>query len=347
MNVDILFYGIPYGEDFYAVGSKPTDENDKIYCGKFYANIKEQPPVKFVVEIRKTAGKIYCYYNYLVYRNPNAPKGEVLDNANRPGSYFGITLKIEGYLFLEIREMYDMLTDIFNFYVAGQILKKEDKDNLKWAFPTLANAKNKLEEICKELSSKSCRIPNEKFVKILGVGTICYTYKCLHLYSYSNNDILSILKSDDRIALSPFYKSEEMRLAEDKHKQEIEEMNRRMISSKKENDEKIDSLTKEISQLKNYTEKSDRIFNQLESVLANRPRLKDPSQPSTKNHYPTRKRDCNNDSSTSQRSKPSPQPTGNSNKSAKSNIVIGGIIVVLLAIIVSLYNCTGSFRYWI
>ena len=46
-----------------------------------------------------------------------------------------------------------------------------------------------------------------------------------------------------------------MRLAEDKHKQEIEEMNRRMISSKKENDEKIDSLTKEISQLKNYTEK--------------------------------------------------------------------------------------------
>lgn len=255
MNVDILFYGIPYGEDFYAVGSKPTDENDKIYCGKFYANIKEQPPVKFVVEIRKTAGKIYCYYNYLVYRNPNAPKGEVLDNANRPGSYFGITLKIEGYLFLEIREMYDMLTDIFNFYVAGQILKKEDKDNLKWAFPTLANAKNKLEEICKELSSKSCRIPNEKFVKILGVGNICYTYKCLHLYSYSNNDILSILKSDDRIALSPFYKSEEMRLAEDKHKQEIEEMNRRMISSKKENDEKIDSLTKEISQLKNYTEK--------------------------------------------------------------------------------------------
>ncbi len=49
MNVDILFYGIPYGEDFYAIGSKPTDENDKIYCGKFYANIKEQPPVKFVV----------------------------------------------------------------------------------------------------------------------------------------------------------------------------------------------------------------------------------------------------------------------------------------------------------
>ena len=138
-----------------------------------------------------------------------------------------------------------------------------------------------------------------------------------------------------------------MRLAEDKHKQEIEEMNRRMISSKKENDEKIDRLTKEISQLKNYTEKSDRILNQLESVLANRPRLKDLSQPSTKNHNPTGKGDYNNDPSTSQRPKPSPQPTGHSHKSAKSNIVIGGIIVVLLAIIVSLYNCTGSFRYWI
>lgn len=137
-----------------------------------------------------------------------------------------------------------------------------------------------------------------------------------------------------------------MRLAEDKHKQEIEEMNRRMISSKKENDEKIDSLTKEISQLKNYTEKSDRIFNQLESVLANRPRLKNLSQPPTKINNPTRKGD-NNDSPTSQRSKPSPLPTERSHKSAKSNIVIGGIIVVLLAIIVSLYNCTGLFRYWI
>lgn len=97
MNVEVFIYGTPTGNCFYG----KTDE--KIYFDTFYNGDKAN---YLSVKIRKAGdNKVYCYYNYLVYQN-------VIGKQGRPGSFFGITLRLDAYC-MDIQNIYRILDNVF------------------------------------------------------------------------------------------------------------------------------------------------------------------------------------------------------------------------------------------
>ena len=82
MNVEILIHGVPDGQDYYGIAEERT------YAELFYDNSAES--VKFVVETKTTGNIASVYYTYLRYKG-------MVGYGGRPGSYFGLTLRIDKY----------------------------------------------------------------------------------------------------------------------------------------------------------------------------------------------------------------------------------------------------------
>ena len=82
MDVEILLHGVPSGQDYYGL-----KEEQKL-AESFYTSSIES--VKIVVEARKNGTTPYVYYTYLRYKN-------IVGAGGRPGSYIGITLRLDMY----------------------------------------------------------------------------------------------------------------------------------------------------------------------------------------------------------------------------------------------------------
>ena len=109
MNIEIFVHGVPYGESFLG-----KDNDDRNYFGAFY-NQSCSDEVKFFIQTRSYKGKIYCYYNYLVYK-------DVIANDGRSGSYFGLSIRLDAYC-KDFMSIYKMLDTVFSAYVLNKILK--------------------------------------------------------------------------------------------------------------------------------------------------------------------------------------------------------------------------------
>ena len=116
MEVELFIHGVPNGEGFWG------KEDDRNYFGTFYDHSTDE--VKFLVQNRASKGKLYCYYNYLVYKTVGSPTPNVVAYDGRDGSYFGLSLRLDAYC-KDVMNMYRILDTIYNIYVCGSLLKME------------------------------------------------------------------------------------------------------------------------------------------------------------------------------------------------------------------------------
>lgn len=108
MNVEFLVHGTLTG------GFACWPGIDRNYCSKYYRSYCKGVFLK--VEILKNGdGKLCTYYNYLCYNN--------VSSKIRPGSYFGMTVRIDGVACCDLVRMFYLLDDIFSKKIVGAILK--------------------------------------------------------------------------------------------------------------------------------------------------------------------------------------------------------------------------------
>ena len=119
MNVEFQIHGVlDNGQSFWK-------QDDRDYYQTFYS-----PQAKnslMTVEVLRRPQGVCTYYNYLRYNNVVS---------RREGSYFGMSVRIDGEYCADVRGMYDILDNLFEKKIIGRILIPTDKGKLKYEVRT-------------------------------------------------------------------------------------------------------------------------------------------------------------------------------------------------------------------
>ena len=130
MNVEFQIHGVlDNGQSFWK-------QDDKDYYQTFYS-----PQTKnslMTVEVLRRPQGICTYYNYLRYNNVVSA---------REGSYFGMSVRIDGEYCVDVRGMYDILDNLFEKKIIGKILIPTDNGKLKYEVDSFENIDNFLSEV--------------------------------------------------------------------------------------------------------------------------------------------------------------------------------------------------------
>ena len=108
----IVFHGVPQGHDVFGGGG------DK-YFESFYGISESFKGAKtvFVVEVRKDASGFCSYYSYIRPQN-------VVANSGRSGSYFGMSLKVDGQYCTDVYSLFQLFDKIYDEKIIGSILQQ-------------------------------------------------------------------------------------------------------------------------------------------------------------------------------------------------------------------------------
>lgn len=231
MNVEILIHGVPQGQDYFGV------EEERTYVDTFYDNSAES--VKFVVEPKKTGNNTFVYYTYLRYKG-------IVGSGGRPGSYFGLTLRIDKY-YQDVIHVYNMLEMVFKRYVVGALLSSSG-ESYKYLTSSFASKKTEIEQLQQglvQLIQGTCDW--SKFVDIDAgfIHSVTSAASC-NIADVTENALTTALKKYSKVVLSPDYKLNVVKDCEKKI-QDAEGKGGNIVAEK---DKKIAEKDGEISSLK-------------------------------------------------------------------------------------------------
>lgn len=105
MNVEFIVHGVISGQSF-------SKQGDMEYCKQFYRTLDAE--TLMIVEVAKGSSGTCSYYNYL-------RSGNVV--AEREGSYFGMTVRIDGFFCTDVKRVWQVLDCVFQKAVVGKILR--------------------------------------------------------------------------------------------------------------------------------------------------------------------------------------------------------------------------------
>lgn len=250
MEVELFVHGVPKGEDFWG------NNEDQAYFANFYSGNKDDE-VRFIVETRKFNNRNYCYYTYLKNKN-------VVDAEDRPGSYFGISLRFE-VCCVDIVNIYRLFDIVYNKYVIGNLLSS-DSPKTRFLVSRFSEKKNEIQNIesaflqlIKLSFSGNSFIPiDDSFInKVSGVPE-CNIADC------TKDNIANALKKYSKVAVSPnFPTSKEIAI-----KKSYDDQIKMLTGS---TDEQVKAITiskdKDISKLSNELTVAHESINTLRSQI--------------------------------------------------------------------------------
>ena len=256
MEVELFIHGVPNGEGFWG------KEDDRNYFGTFYDHSTDE--VKFLIQNRASKGKLYCYYNYLVYKTVGSQTPNVVDG--RDGSYFGLSLRLDAYC-KDGMNMYRILDTIYNIYVCGSLLKME-KSKLKYTFSDFANVETKLKTIEAETIKL---IQNgfyaDSFMPLDGFATGSGNASVFNLYELTTADAMQVMKQSGKIMVSPYYPTMREKKIQQQHDSQIENLRQQCDREKSELKASLTPLKAQVSALQQEVSLRDKTVNQLQKDL--------------------------------------------------------------------------------
>lgn len=182
MNIEVYLHGVIRGQDF------STQNEDKEYLRQFY-NIAQnsKASTQFIVEVVRDN----IYYTLL--------KSNLLNIDGRSGSYFGLTLRLDKYYSENTENIYILLDNIYSNKVLNNIIK--DSKYIVSEFSD--NRTKEIEKIIIEYIEKKLGYYLKQIDNTFSnrKGNIVK----LNINEVSNQHIISILKKNSIICLSPEY----------------------------------------------------------------------------------------------------------------------------------------------
>lgn len=192
MDVEIFVHGVPNGESFWG------KDEDRNYFGNFYDQSCSDK-VRFFIQTRTSNGKIYCYYNYLVY-------GNVVGNDGRDGSYFGLSIRFAAYC-KDFMNVYKVLDIVFSTYVVNSILKIQN-GNYKYIVPDFSNVHDVLKKISSSIWELiQSALTGESFCTLNGFKTNGTQFPSANLYESTSSEVEAAVRQYGKIVISPYYQT--------------------------------------------------------------------------------------------------------------------------------------------
>lgn len=257
MDVEIFVHGVPNGESFWG------KEEERNFFGTFYGQGCDDE-VKYLIQTRPLNGKVYCYYNYLVYKN-------VLANEGREGSYFGLSIRFDAYC-KDFFSIYKVLDTIFTAYVQNEILKFQN-GKLKYTITDFGGSSDLMDKIYKAtLQLIKCSLTSDSFENLRGFATGGANLPTGNIYEATVNNVEDSIKKYGKVALSPYYPTTKERELNEQYnsklqavKQQCEEKYKAVIETK---DQEIHSIKSSLVSVQVENGNLSKTITQKDQIIA-------------------------------------------------------------------------------
>lgn len=253
---EFVFHGVPQGFDVWGTSG------DKYY-ESFYNILESFKGAKsaFVVEIRKDSNKWCSYYSYVRAQN-------VIAEGGRTGSYFGMSLKMDGEYCTDVYSLFQLMETIYEQKISGKIIAQSGS-NEKYVIASFSNADLGLKEIS-DVAITQIRSNFENDFEAINI-TATKPNASISLY-YNINDVNSetffnAVKSYGKIFISQIYPSKDAIIngltSSDKKYQAIKAEYEEQISLLKKDNQQISGLKGTVTSLSQELEHTKAIVKSL------------------------------------------------------------------------------------
>lgn len=190
MNVEFQIHGV------LSSGQKTWKQEDQDYYKQFYSDQTED--VLMIVEIVNRPHGVSTYYNYL--RNNNILSARV-------GSYFGMTMRIDGAFCRDVKSIFMILDNLFNKMVVGSLLvSKEDK--YEYVIDSFAAKNDYLLQVEKQFSNMlNAFCSPQDFFEISSVYTSQGMKQSVNALEITIPMAVETIKQRAKLYISPTYQS--------------------------------------------------------------------------------------------------------------------------------------------
>ena len=190
MNVEFQIHGV------LSFGQKTWKQEDKDYYAQFYSDQAED--VLMTVEIVNRPHGVSAYYNYL--RNNNILSARV-------GSYFGMTMRIDGAFCRDVKSIYMILDNLFNKMIVGSLLVPKG-DKYEYAIDSFAAQNDILLQVERQFSNMlNAFCSPQDFFEISSVYTSQGKKLSVNASEITIPMAVDTIKQRAKLYLSPIYQS--------------------------------------------------------------------------------------------------------------------------------------------
>mgnify|MGYP002858700372 CR=1 FL=1 len=190
MNVEFQIHGV------LSSGQKTWKQEDQDYYKQFYSDQTED--VLMIVEIVNRPHGVSTYYNYL--RNNNILSARV-------GSYFGMTMRIDGAFCRDVKSIYMILDNLFNKMMVGSLLAPKG-DKYEYAIDSFATQNDYLLQVEKQFSNMlNAFCSHQDFFEISSAYTSQGTKLSVNASEITIPTAVETIMQRAKLYLSPTYQS--------------------------------------------------------------------------------------------------------------------------------------------
>ena len=261
MNVEFQIHGV------LSSGQKTWKQEDQDYYKQFYSDQTED--VLMIVEIVNRSHGVSTYYNYL--RNNNILSA-------RDGSYFGMTMRIDGAFCRDVKSIFMILDNLFNKMMVGSLLAQKG-EKYEYAIDSFASQNDYLLQVEKQFSNMlNAFCSPQDFFEISSAYTSQGMKQCINASEITIPMAVETIKQRAKLYLSPTYQSKaaQKKIADAKAEAEaaVADANARIKAaedahskSRQEQEQECESLKKEKKALEEARNAANQKYRELEKKV--------------------------------------------------------------------------------
>lgn len=191
MNVELQIHGV------LSSGQARWKQEDKDYYTQFYSGQTEN--TLMIVEIVNRPHGISTYYNYLLNNN-------IL--SAREGSYFGMTVRIDGAFCKDVKSIYMILDNLYNKMIVGNVLISKNNGKYEYSIDSFSAHSDYLTKVESQFSNMfNAFFSPQDFVEISESNTSLGSKLSINASEITIPTAIEAVKQRAKIYLSPEYQS--------------------------------------------------------------------------------------------------------------------------------------------
>ena len=260
MNYEVSFWGAAEGKNIWT-----RQDADRFYYETFYSNRERENGLW--IEVRPSDDVLYVYYSYVIREN-------VLEKDSRPGSHFGLSLRLSVYC-RNVFGIYEILDATFDNFFRDKLIKVNAGNTYRFLQNPQEFGKNKHTEI-EQFVEKQLKnfFHEEDFVPInithsgsspKKVNLLDAKYYKTEIEATLANGPVFLSEKEPTISIKQEFQKKELEISELQNS--IKEKEKEMAKNKRNHENKISEKNRELEQIKKETNDSKEKLKQIKKIV--------------------------------------------------------------------------------
>ena len=260
MNYEVSFWGAAEGKNIWT-----RQDADRFYYETFYSNRERENGLW--IEVRPSDDVLYVYYSYVIREN-------VLEKDSRPGSHFGLSLRLSVYC-RNVFGIYEILDATFDNFFRDKLIKVNEGNTYRFLQNPQEFGKNKHTEI-EQFVEKQLKnfFHEEDFVPInithsgsspKKVNLLDAKYYKTEIEATLANGPVFLSEKEPTRSIKQEFQKKELEISELQNG--IKEKEEEMAKNKRRYEKQISDKERELEQTKKETDDSKEKLKQIKKIV--------------------------------------------------------------------------------